>query len=160
MKKTSKIFFRIGALLLILAIAALMFVVGRGHTVYIDNKTIEYNGQTYDASYQIELIKSGKSITKLKKAERGMTVVIGQTMKLSLKIKQTIDGVEETKDIVIKLPYSKDNIIINLPAYLNGLPEDVYLTEFISAPEPEEPDDEIPGGDEFDFGTGEDSPGD
>jgi len=47
------------------------------------------------------------------------------------------------------LPYSMDGIIINLPAYLAGLPEEAYLTEFIPAPEEsEEPDSEgdvLPG---------------
>ena len=74
MNKTSKILFRVGALLLILVIAALMFVVGRGHTVYLDNKTIEYNGQTYNADYQITIMKDGKKLTDLRKTERGMSV--------------------------------------------------------------------------------------
>ena len=67
---------------------------------------------------------------------------------------------EETKDVRIKLPYSMDNIIINLPAYLAGLPEEAYLTEFISAPEPEDNgDDELPSGDDFGFSSDIDSPG-
>ena len=160
MNKTSKILFRVGALVLILVIAALMFVIGRGHTVYLDNKTIEYNGQTYNADYQITIMKDGQKLTDLRKTERGMSVNIGQNMKLTLRIKQTIDGNEETKDVRIKLPYSMDNIIINLPAYLAGLPEEAYLTEFISAPEPEDNgDDELPSGDDFGFSSDIDSPG-
>ena len=41
MKKRT-LFFRIGAIVILLAIAAVMMVIGRGHTVYFDNKKLEY----------------------------------------------------------------------------------------------------------------------
>ena len=47
--KTRRILFCAGAVLLLVLIAGLMFVVGRGHSVYLDNKTLEYNGKTYAA---------------------------------------------------------------------------------------------------------------
>ena len=47
MKKRT-LFFRIGAIVILLAIAAVMMVIGRGHTVYFDNKKLEYNGETSD----------------------------------------------------------------------------------------------------------------
>lgn len=47
MKKKRTILFRVGAVLLLLIIAGFMMLIGRGHTVYIDNKSFDYNGQTY-----------------------------------------------------------------------------------------------------------------
>ena len=44
--KTKKLIVRLVALLIVIAVAALMFVIGRGHTIYIDNKTLEYEGET------------------------------------------------------------------------------------------------------------------
>ena len=41
---------RICAVLVLILIAACMMVVGRGHTVYLDNKSIEYDGRTYEAT--------------------------------------------------------------------------------------------------------------
>jgi hypothetical protein len=49
MKNKRQLIFRIAALAIILVIAAVMFVVGRGHTIYFDNKTLEYNGLEYKA---------------------------------------------------------------------------------------------------------------
>ena len=46
MKKRT-LFFRIGAIVILLAIAAVMMVIGRGHTVYFDNKKLEYNDLRY-----------------------------------------------------------------------------------------------------------------
>ena len=152
MNKIRKLLFRAGTVLLLALIAGLMFIVGRGHTVYLDNKTMEYNGQTYDAFYKVEVVQGGKTLTKLNKRERGMATNIGQNFKITLRITREKNGDEEEQDILLKLPYSMDGIIINLPGYLSGLPEAAYLSEFIPAPEPEAPEEEILPGDEFGIG--------
>ena len=150
MNKKRRLLFRLGTLLILLAIAACMMIVGRGHTVYLDNKTLEYNGQSYPALYKIEIEKDGEKIAKLSKRERGMATNIGQTFEITLRITREKKGDEETQDIRIKLPYSMDGIILNLPGYLEGLPEEAYLSEFISAAEAEpEPEDDLPTEDEF-----------
>ena len=59
MNNRRKWIFRGCTLLVILAIAAVMFVVGRGHTVYIDNKTLEYNGGSDSALHQVEVYVHG-----------------------------------------------------------------------------------------------------
>ena len=46
MKKKNIILFRVLAVAALLVIAAAMMWIGRGHTVYVDNKTFEYEGQT------------------------------------------------------------------------------------------------------------------
>ena len=47
---------RIAALAVCAALAAAMMVIGRGHTLYFDNKTIEdYQGQEYKA-FELSLI--------------------------------------------------------------------------------------------------------
>ncbi len=153
MNKTRKLVFRIGAVLLLVLVAALMFIVGRGHTVYLDNKTLEYDGQTYGALYKIEVVQNGKTLTKLNKRERGMATNIGQNFKITLVITKEKKGAEETQEIQLKLPYSMDGIILNLPGYLAGLPQEAYLSEFISAPEPDTGEDELPAEDEFGFST-------
>ena len=52
-------------------------------------------------------------------------------------------------DVTVSLPHHMDGIAINLPAYLAGLPEEAYLSEFQVAPEvveeeSESSSDEIP----------------
>ena len=51
--------------------------------------------------------------------------------------------------IVVGLPKNMDGIIINLPAYLAGLGEDAYLTEFIPSPDSEIVEEDTPSGDDF-----------
>ena len=143
------------ALLAVLAVAAVMLVVGRGHTVYVDNKTLEYNGQTFEALHRSEVWVGGERLSKLAKKERTMTTVIGQGFEMNLI--NTVNKGDDPTEVTVKLslPYSWDGIVVNIPGYLAGLPQEAWMTEFIPAPEPvseedEEPEtfeDEIPMGD-------------
>ena len=57
-----KVLFRVGTVAVLLAIAACMMVIGRGHTVYFDNKKLEYEGQTYDTYRRINVFVNGEQI--------------------------------------------------------------------------------------------------
>ena len=78
-----------------------------------------------------------------------MSTVIGQ--KFEMKLVNTVNKGDEPQEVTVSLslPYGWDGIVINVPGYLAGLPEDAWMTEFISAPEPVTEEDEEPG-------TGED----
>ena len=76
-----------------------MMVIGRGHTVYIDNKSIDYNGQTYTTPYKVVVYVDGEQVAKLRDKERGMATCIGQTFKMTLEITQEKGGSEEMVDV-------------------------------------------------------------
>ena len=99
MRAKRTILFRIGAILLLLIIAGIMMVIGRGHTVYIDNKSIDYNGQTYTTPYKVVVYVDGEQVAKLRDKERGMATCIGQTFKMTLEITQEKGGSEEMVDV-------------------------------------------------------------
>ena len=62
-------------------------------------------------------------------------------------------GEEELVSVSVPLPYNMDGIIINLSAYLEGLPEEAYLTEFVPAVVPStEEDEEVVTGDDMMMG--------
>ena len=146
MKAKRRILFSLLLVLFLVGVAAAMMVIGRGHTVYFDNYSLEYNGQTYETPYKITVIVKDEQIAKLYDKERGMSTWIGQSFEMDLEVMQEKGGSEETVHIQLDLPYSIDGIILNLPAVLAGLPEEAYLTEFVpAAPEPE-PEDENPEG--------------
>lgn len=137
-----RLIIRIAALLVILVIAALMFVIGRGHTVYFDNKAMDYNGNTYEGPYSVEVLVDGEKCAKLKDGERGMAETMGQNFSMELMIKEEKESDPKKIRVGLPLPYNMDGIIINLPALLNGLPEDAYMSEFIPVPSEEELVDE------------------
>lgn len=142
MNNKRKWIFRGCTLLAILLIAVLMFIVGRGHTVYIDNKTLEYNGESYGALQKSEVWVDGERLSKLGKRDRTMTTVIGNSFEMKL-INTVNKGDEPTETTVkISLPYGWDGILVNIPGYLANLPQEAWMTEFIIEPTAEEATDE------------------
>ncbi|MEG1658221.1 MAG: DUF6672 family protein [Oscillibacter sp.] len=134
-QKTSKraIFFRVGAVVFLLVIAGIMMVIGRGHTVYLDNASLDYNGTTYAAAYKVVVSVDGEQVAKLydkKRENRGAATCIGQKITMTLEITPEKGGTEETTTVTLPVPYKLDNIAVNLPAFLAGLPAEVYLSKF------------------------------
>ena len=142
MKNRRAIILRVGAILLLLIIAASMMVIGRGHTVYMDNKTIEYDGQTYKSFYKVDVYVDGERVAKLRDKDRGMATNIGQKFTMTLAITREKGGPEETVEVTLNLPYNMDGIAINLPACMAGLPGDVCMTEFVIEPAESETSEE------------------
>lgn len=146
MSKNRVLLFRIGAVAALVLLAVLMLIIGRGHTIYFDNKPIE--GSTIECPYKVEVFVKDESAGKLYEGERGMASWMGQTLKVSLKITETKGGDAEVRDMKVKLPYNMDGIVLNIPALLAGESEDVYLSKFVPAVV-EEPTEEETVVDEF-----------
>lgn len=142
MNKKRLILFRALTFLVLVAIAAWMLVIGRGHTVYFDSVAGEYNGTAYETPYKTEVIVKGEKAAKLYDGERGMASWTGQNLKMTLLVTEEKGGEASSYSVNLKLPYNMDGIIINLPALMAGLPQEAYLSEFISTT-PEEPEEEV-----------------
>ena len=159
MKSKRQILFISATILLLIAIGGWMMVIGRGHTVYFDNKVLEYNGDTYEPPYKVTVYVNGEKAAKLKEDERGMATWIGQNFKMELEINWNKDDEDVIEKLSVKLPYNMDGVIIDLAGLLAGLPEEAYISEFISTtPEVVEEDvvtDEF-GIPEMDMEAGED----
>ena len=149
--KGKTLIIRLAVLAVAAALAAVMMVIGRGHTLYFDNKTIEdYQGQEYKAFERVVVTVKGEEVAKLGKRERGMATWIGQDCKMVLEITTKKGDEPRIEEIAIQLPYGVDGVVINLPAYLAGLPEDAWFSEFVPMVEEEPSEEDLPGeGDGF-----------
>lgn len=152
--KTRSWIIRAAFLLVLVLIAVVMLRIGRGHTVYFDNRALDYQGTTTAAPYKITVTVNGEQISKLYEKERCSVTNIGDKLELTLEVMQQKGGSETTETYQMTLPHNIDGIIINLPAYMAGLPEEAYLEEFIPAPPTEEDDEEAPNT-EDDMGLGD-----
>lgn len=130
------------ALIVVIAIAVLMFIIGRGHTIYFDNKAPEAGGESVDVPYKIEVIVKDEKVAKLKAGERGMCTTMGQNFNMQLLVTKEKDGTASRINVSLPVPYNMDGVIINLPAMLAGKGPEVYMTEFIQTPSAEELEDE------------------
>ena len=146
--KARKWIIRIAAVVVLIVLGVIMSIIGRGHTIYLDNNTLEYEGQTYKAPYKVTVTVDGEQLTKLYDKERGSTTCLGQTFTVTLEIMETKNGAEEVQTYKIPIPKNMDGVIINIPGYLAGLPEEAYLTEFVPVATEEPDDSETPSGDD------------
>lgn len=153
MDKKKTLILRFLVIAVLIVIGVVMAIIGRGHTVYIDNKTLEYDGVTYEAYYRATVSVDGEQIGKLGKRERSSATCIGQQFTMTVTLQQQKDGEEITQLINIALPYNMDGIIINLPGFLAGLPQEAWMTEFVSTVVEEEEETTSEEGDlsEFDM---------
>ena len=145
---------RIAFVLVLVLVAVLMLRIGRGHTVYFDNRALDKDGQSVAAPYKITVYVNGEQISKLYDKERCMVTNIGDSLELTVEVMQQKGGSETTETYKLTLPHSIDSVIINLPAYMAGLPEEAYLYEFIPAPSADLDDEEVPNT-EDDMGLGD-----
>lgn len=145
---------RIAFILVLVLVAVLMLRIGRGHTVYFDNRALDKDGQSVAAPYKITVYVNGEQISKLYDKERCMVTNIGDSLELTVEVMQQKGGSEATETYKLTLPHSIDSVIINLPAYMAGLPEEAYLEEFIPAPSADLDDEEVPNT-EDDMGLGD-----
>ena len=85
MKDKKRFFIRLATVLVLIGIAVLMYFLGRGHTVYFDNKKLEYDGVTYSTPYKVEVYVNGERAAKLYDKERGSSICIGAKVRRSLR---------------------------------------------------------------------------
>ena len=150
--KTRSWIIRAAFLLVLVLIAVVMLRIGRGHTVYFDNRALDYQGSTTAAPYKITVTVNGEQISKLYEKERCSVTNIGDKLELTLEVMQQKGGSETTTTYTLKLPHNLDGVISNLPGYISGLPEEAYLEEFIPAPSTDLDDEEAPVTDDMGLG--------
>ncbi len=143
---------KICTVVVILGIAACMFIIGRGHTVYFDAKAIEYNGETLTPGYRTAIFVNGERVARLSDGDRGMATWIGQNFKCTVEVTPEKGAEAVSHELTVKLPYNMDGIVLNMPALLAGAPESVYLSEFVSMAVESSPAEEEIVTDEFALG--------
>lgn len=149
MKNKRQLIFRAAAIAVILVIAVIMFIIGRGHTIYFDNVSADYESKSYDAYYKVTVIKDGEKVAKLAEDERGMTDLMGQTLSMTLEITDEKGQEPHSHKVSMPIPYGTDGIVINVPELMAGLPSQAYMSEFVPIATSEEDTDEEVVTDEF-----------
>ena len=138
-----RLLFRLGTVAVLIAIAACMMVIGRGHTVYFDNKKLDYEGRTLDTYRRINVFVNGEQVAKLSAKDRGMATFTGQSFKFDIEVTKEKGDDPVNYSYAIKVPYGMDGIVLNLPGMIEGIPEEAYSAEFVPVATEPEPEEEI-----------------
>lgn len=151
MKNSRSLWIKFGAVAALLIIGAVMMVIGRGHSIYLDDKTFEYGGRTYDALYRVDVSVKGspEEDQSLYARERVVYTKMGQSATIEIKYMEAKGGEKKPMTAKIKIPYGMDGVVINLPALIAGAGPEVYMSEFITVPDVTSSDNEVVVTDEF-----------
>ncbi|MBR2572389.1 MAG: hypothetical protein IKE30_09765 [Clostridia bacterium] len=141
--KKRRFLIRAGVIILLIAIGGCMMVIGRGHTVYFDNKKLEYEGQQLDTYRRINVFVNGEQVAKLSAKERGMASCVGQSFHFDIEATKEKGDDPEQYSFDLSLPYGIDGVIVNLPAIIAGLPQEAWMSEFVPMVVEEEEEEEI-----------------
>lgn len=120
---------RIDAIVVVLLVAVLMFWIGKQHTILLDNKTLEVDGQTYKAFSIVEVQVDKGERLELAARDRDMAVVTNQSHRIT--VWYTDDYYEEIeKTWKFSVPLGEDMMLISIPALVGGADESVWLTHY------------------------------
>lgn len=104
---------KIGLIIAYLCIMALMFLLGRSHTVLIDNNSIPGGVSAIDGC---AISFGGDKPIEMFKGDRDKILLRGQTHRVTVSF---FDGREDVTGI-ISIPLFEDAVLVSIPAFISG----------------------------------------
>lgn len=129
--KNKSLIYKIVLVLVLVVICFIMIYIGRGHTLYFDNKAMDVNGITINPPYRVKVFVKGKEVANLNDGDRGMAIWIGPKAHIELEVTKEKGVGKENIKYDVPLPRKYDGVVINLVGLLNNAPYDSYISEFI-----------------------------
>ncbi|MDR2136813.1 MAG: hypothetical protein LBO68_00870 [Synergistaceae bacterium] len=140
MKRTRQ---RIGVLCFIVALSVLLFYIGREHQVFLDNRTIEVEGDSFRALKFVRVTVNDLPSIELMPRDRDLVAVVGPSFRLKVEIMDAFGTKAErvieknlspgfTKDLMLSLPLlasDRDDYILPPPRSQTPPPEPKEPTE-------------------------------
>ena len=143
MKNKKSLMYKLLTVAFLIIVCIIMMIIGRGHTIYLDNKTKVVDGKEYLSYYKVVVLVGGKEVARLSEEDRGEAINIGQKFDMTLKITPKKNDAENISKYTISIPYNKDQVIINIPTLLEGLGKEYYMEEFIPLAIVEDKDENV-----------------
>ena len=123
-------FVRLAVIVLVILLAVFLYHYGKQHTVYIDNRTIEIDGQSYKALDWAEVSVDGGDSQEYSPRTRREATVLRQKHSIHV-VYEDEDFNQFEVDVEFKVPVNETQVVLSLPALVAGLGEDQFLTEFV-----------------------------
>lgn len=126
---TRRLVFQFATVVVLLILAVVMFIIGRQHTILLDNRTIEHEGKSYAAFpiVTVEVDKEGE--LELAARDRDKAEVMGQRHRI--KVVYTDKFFEEhVLEQSFKIPIGQDMVLLSIPALVAGLDQSVWMQDY------------------------------
>ena len=137
---------RIAFILVLVLIAVVMLRIGRGHTVYFDNRAVDKGGQSVEAPYKITVYVNGEQISKLYEKERCLTTVIGDKLELTVEVMQQMIlviyvelaqrriPVQYTRRMIGRKMYGGSSTYLPLKINMSGVIPPIFASSILAVP--------------------------
>jgi hypothetical protein len=120
---------RFALVVAIILLSVFLFIIGKQHTLLIDNKTITI-GETEYTQYDIVnvYVDDGEKL-ETKKRKRKKAEVVGPNHKIVVEVLDNDKNVIQTEEYTFSLKTGDAKMIINIPALLGGAAEWITADE-------------------------------
>ena len=120
MRSFMSAFQRVVLLVLLVALGTWLFYIGREHQIFLDNKSIERDGQNFRALAQVNVSVNGGPTLELFPRDREIARVVGPDFTLKVEVLDSLGGdVEKTFELEMRPEFDKD-LMISLPLLAAG----------------------------------------
>jgi hypothetical protein len=123
-----KFLFRSAAVLALLVIAVFLYSIGKGSSLLLDNRTVEFGGSTYEAFVTVQVTVDGQEELELYPRDRLRADVTGAGHRITAVAFDRRGQELARRSERIRLPGGSRFYLLSLPVFLAG--ESGYLTAF------------------------------
>lgn len=124
---TKRTIYRSIALALIIILAGVLFWIGKGHTLLLDNKDLTINGKTYPALSSVKVTVNQQESVQVRAGTRKMpkNMVAGPWHRITVDVLEN-DQVVRTIEKKFSLPLA-DMFVLNIPALVADDPNWIQI---------------------------------
>ena len=118
--------------LLLIALAAYLFYIGKGHVLLLDTRAITIDGKEYRSYASAAVSVDGRELnSSMGRAERAMVTVSGPRHTIVI-----VDDADPDKRVekTFTIPTFMDRVLVSIPAMLGDAPAQHWVAPFIPPP--------------------------
>jgi len=131
---------RSAVLLSLVVLSAILFYIGKGHTLLIDTNALTINGQEFKSAETINVSIDGKEPESMGRAERIMVSVGGPRHTI---VVEEVSGGDKKVEKRFTVPTFMDTAVISVPAILRDAPSEYWVTPFVAPPREDTPAEQM-----------------
>ena len=127
--RTRKLLIRAAAVAVLVALAVLLYNLGRGYVLLLDNRTVTMGGTDYPALETVRVQVDGREPIELYPRDRDQVTVTGVAHGLTAAVFDRGGRELETRQVRFRIPGGGRMYLLSLPALVGGA--EGWLAEFV-----------------------------